>query len=60
MKFSDGSVTETTHESVTVKKTRTRVATKADPAAQLADAMKILMQAGMTPEMIAKMVGGKK
>lgn len=59
VKFS-GSVTENTTETIIAKKTRTKTATKLDPVAQLAAAMQVLMQAGMTPEMIAKMAKGGK
>ena len=59
VKFSGDSVTETS-ETLIVKKTRTRAATTADPMVLMAEAMKTLMQAGMTPEMIAKLVKNSK
>lgn len=48
-----------TTEETTIKKTRIRQATKADPAAMMQAAMEQLLKMGMTPEMIAKAVAKK-
>lgn len=56
-----GSVTEQIDSTVTVKKTRTKTATKVDPQAQLLVALQMLKNSGFSPEAIAKMaVSGKK
>lgn len=61
VRFAGDSVIETSSETIITKNTKTKTAKKVDPAAMLAQAMQVLMQAGMTPEQIAKMaMGGKK
>lgn len=55
VRFSGNSVTESSTETIVTKQTKVKNATKADPAAQLAEALKILMGSGMSAEDIAKM-----